>query len=169
MCTVADKVCTDPLHAGDGGWNQRVDRTFLPCSLETLLPQRQAMKLGSVDLTSSHRYPLGPIIVLVAAAAGVLLGLYYYFTPLTGITGAPGVLLVIGSSVALVLDAFILWFGGRGWLFGMFWVLGLLGALGTIIAAWFLHAWWLAAAIVFVFAGLIVTLAGPSQPRRAAA
>ncbi|MGJ5181117.1 hypothetical protein ACQR16_30240 [Bradyrhizobium oligotrophicum] len=120
-------------------------------------------------MTSSHSQPLGPIIVLVAAAAGVLLGLDYYFTPLTGITGAPGVLLVIGSSLALVLDAFILWFGGRGWLFGVFWALGLLGALGTIVAAWFLHAWWLAAAIVFVFAGLIVTLAGPSHPRRAAA
>ncbi|WP_035639211.1 hypothetical protein [Bradyrhizobium sp. ORS 375] len=120
-------------------------------------------------MTSSHSHPLGPIMVLVAAGAAVLLGLYYYFTPLTGVTGAPGVLLVIGSSLALVLDAFILWFGGRGWLFGVFWVLGLLGAFGTIVAAWFLHAWWLAAAIVFVFAGLIVTLAGPSQPRRAAA
>ncbi|WP_456714670.1 hypothetical protein [Bradyrhizobium sp. USDA 4353] len=118
-------------------------------------------------MTSSRSHPLGPIIVLVAAAAGTLLGLYYYLTPLTGITGAPGVLLVIGSSLALVIDAFILWFGGRGWLFGVFWALGLLGGLGTIIAAWFLHAWWLAAATVFVFVGLIVTLASPSQPRRA--
>ncbi len=127
------------------------------------------MKPGRSHLTSSHSHPLGPIIVLVAAAAGALLGLYYYLTPLTGVTGAPGVLLVIGSSLALVIDAFILWLGGRGWLFGVFWTLGVLGALGTVVAAWFLHAWWLAAATVFVFAGLIVTLAAPSQPRRVAA
>jgi hypothetical protein len=48
------------------------------------------------------------MIILVAAAAGAMLGLYSYYTPLTGVTGAPGVLLVVGSSLALFLDAFIL-------------------------------------------------------------
>ncbi|XUM24287.1 hypothetical protein ACRAVF_14435 [Bradyrhizobium oligotrophicum S58] len=120
-------------------------------------------------MTSSEQRPLGPIIVIVAAAAGTLLGLYDYLAPLTGVTGAPGVLLVIGSSLALVADAFILWFGGRGLLFWVFWSLGLLGALGTITAACFLHAWWLAAATVVALAGLIVTLAAPPQPRRAVA
>ncbi|MGY3452000.1 hypothetical protein ACVILH_004342 [Bradyrhizobium sp. USDA 4353] len=152
---------------GRGGKELLLRKNILFLLIWYILPLRQAMQSGRVHLTSSRSHPLGPIIVLVAAAAGTLLGLYYYLTPLTGITGAPGVLLVIGSSLALVIDAFILWFGGRGWLFGVFWALGLLGGLGTIIAAWFLHAWWLAAATVFVFVGLIVTLASPSQPRRA--
>jgi hypothetical protein len=157
-----------PPHGG-GREEPPLRKNILFLLIRSILPRRQAMKFGRVHLTSPRRNPLGPIIVLVAAAAGTLLGLYYYLTPLTGITGAPGVLLVIASSLALVVDAFILWFGGRGWLFGLFWTLGLLGALGTIIAAWFLHAWWLAAATVFVFVGLIVTLAAPSQPRRIAA
>ena len=120
-------------------------------------------------MNSAQTRPLGPVIILAAATAGVLLSLYYYLAPLTGVTGAPGVLLVIGSSLALVFDAFILWFAGRGWLFGVFWSLGLLGALGTITAACFLHAWWLAAVTVIALIGLIVTLAAPSQPRRVVA
>lgn len=122
-----------------------------------------------MDLTSSGAGPIGPVIVLVAAGAGVLLGLYYYAVPLTGITGAPGVLLVIGSSVALVIDAVVLWFGGRGWVFGVFWTVGLLGALGTLAAACFLHAWSLSAAMMIVLIGLIVTIAVKTQRRRAVA
>lgn len=117
-------------------------------------------------MNSAQTRPLGPTIMLVAASAGTLLGLYYYFAPLTGVTGAPGVSLVIGSSLALVFDALILWFSRRRWLFGVFWSLGLFGALGTLAAAWFLHAWWLASATVFALVGLIVTLAASSQPRR---
>ncbi|MDA9426035.1 hypothetical protein XH87_25845 [Bradyrhizobium sp. CCBAU 53415] len=108
-------------------------------------------------------------MVLVAAAAGALLALYYYLVPLTGITGTPGALLVIGSSLALVVDALVLWFSGRGMLFGVFWTLGLIGALCTVTAACFLHAWWLSAAMVVVLVGLVVALAAPSRPRRAAA
>ena len=125
--------------------------------------------LGDINLNSQQSTPLGPIIVLAASAAGMMLGLYYYFTPLTGITGAPGVLLVIGSSLALFLDAFVLWFSSRGWLFGVFWSLGLLGAIGTVAAACFLHAWLLAGAAVVALIGLIVTFAVSHQPRSAEA
>jgi hypothetical protein len=117
-------------------------------------------------LASPQHWPLGPITVLVAATAGTLLSLYYYLAPLTGVTGTPGALIVIGSSLALVFDAFVLWFLGRGLLFGVFWVLGLLGALGTLTAASFLHAWWLSVATVVVLVGLIVTLAVHARSRR---
>ncbi|QQO19883.1 hypothetical protein JJB98_08170 [Bradyrhizobium diazoefficiens] len=122
-----------------------------------------------MDLTSPERGPLGPLVVLVAAAAGALLALYYYLVPLTGVTGTPGALLVIGSSLALVIDALVLWFSGRRLLFGVFWTLGLLGALCTLTAACFLHAWWLSAAMMVVLVGLVVTLAAPLRQRRAAA
>jgi len=100
----------------------------------------------------------GPIVILAAAIVGTGLSLYYYLTPLTGITGEPGTLLVLAASVALVLDGLILWFGPRGAVFNVFWALGLLGVTGTLAAAWFLHAWWLMAAMAVVVVGLLASL-----------
>lgn len=102
--------------------------------------------------------PLGPTIILVAALVGIALSAYYFLTPLTGINGTPGAMLVILSSLLLAIDALILWFGPPGLVFSIFWVLGILGALGTFTAAWFLHAWWLMAASAVIFAGLVVTV-----------
>ncbi|MBD8064229.1 hypothetical protein IC608_01900 [Devosia sp. PTR5] len=108
--------------------------------------------------TFARPQPAGPAIVAIAAAIGLAVALYYYFMPLTGITGAPGTLLVIVSSLLLLIDGVILWFAPRGFLFGLLWVLGLLGAIGTLVAGWFLHAWWLMLAIAIVVIGLVVSL-----------
>lgn len=102
--------------------------------------------------------PLGPMIIFASAIVGAALSTYYFLTPLTGITGTPGAMLVIISSLLLVIDALILWFGPPRPLFWIMWVLGILGALGTFTAGWFLHAWWLMAAIAVVFIGLGVSL-----------
>ncbi|WP_293868242.1 hypothetical protein [uncultured Alsobacter sp.] len=109
-------------------------------------------------MTAISRRPLGPLVIMIAGAAGVLLSAYAYLTPLTGITGAPGALLVIGSSVALVVDGLILRTATRGAVFWLFWLLGVLGAIGTLSAGYFLHAWWLMAAILIVLVGLGLTL-----------
>lgn len=103
--------------------------------------------------------PLGPTIMLAAAIIGAGIALYYYLTPLTGINGQPGTLLVIVSSLLLALDAIIFFLRPRGIVFGIFWALGLLGIIGTLAAAWFLHAWWLMLAIAVVFIGLVAILA----------
>jgi len=98
------------------------------------------------------------MIVLLAAIVGIAISAYNFLTPLTGINGTPGAMLVIISSLLLAIDALILWFGPPRALFWTLWVLGILGALGTFAAAWFLHAGWLMAASAVVLAGLLVTL-----------
>lgn len=108
--------------------------------------------------TLKRHSPLGPLVILAASLAGTALALYAYFTPLTGVTGSPGALLVVVSSVLLIIDALILWFGPPGFIFGLFCVLGLLGAIGTLAAAWFLHGWWLMAAMAVALVGLILAL-----------
>ena len=97
-----------------------------------------------------------------------MLSAYSYFTPLTGVTGTPGALLVIGSSLALVIDGLILWLARGGSLFFVFWALGLLGAIGTLSAAFFLHSWWLMGTMLIVLAGLVVTLVPRLQTNEAA-
>lgn len=102
--------------------------------------------------------PLGPMIAGVAAIVGVAIAAYNYITPLTGINGTPGAMLVIISSALIIIDALILWFGPPGVIFGLFWVLGILGAVGTFAAAWFLHAWLLMAASVVMLLGVVAAI-----------
>ncbi|SLN50415.1 hypothetical protein AQS8620_02171 [Aquimixticola soesokkakensis] len=105
---------------------------------------------------SDTRAPVtGAIIVLAGGLGGLAVSIYNYVTPLTGITGTPGAMLVIVSCALLVLDAILLMaLSGHG--ARAFWrVLGFLGVFGTIAAAVFLHAWWLIAAMVVVFIGLV--------------
>lgn len=116
-------------------------------------------------MSARARWPLGPLLILLAGAAGVAISLYGYWVPLTGITGSAGALLVVASSLALVIDALILWRSHGGAMFWLFWVLGLLGALGTLAAAGFLHAWVLLGANVVVLLGLLVTLAHRGQTK----
>ncbi|MBZ9739853.1 MULTISPECIES: hypothetical protein [unclassified Mesorhizobium] len=103
----------------------------------------------------NHR---GPLIVIAAAALACAIAFYYFATPLTGVTGTPGAMLVLVASLALALDGLVLRFKGSGVVFTLAWILGLLGALGTFAAAIFLHAWWLVAAVAVVLAGLLITL-----------
>lgn len=120
-------------------------------------------------LTATVRRPLGPLVVFIAGMVGVLLSVYSYVTPLTGITGTPGALLVIASSIAIMADALILWRMGDGAAFWIFWILGVLGAIGTAAAAAFLHSWWLLGINFVVLAGLISMLAARGRPSGAAA
>lgn len=120
-------------------------------------------------MTAEASLPLGPLVVLCAGAVGVVLSLYAYLAPLTGVTGSAGALLVAASSAALVIDAVILWHANSNLVFRLFWVLGLLGAFGTIAAASFLHSWWLLGANVVVLLGLMVTLARRGQTAGSAA
>jgi hypothetical protein len=126
-------------------------------------------KSGGSELTAHAHWPFGPLIVFVAGVLAVLLSLYSYFTPLTGITGSAGALLVVGSSVAIVIDAIILWRTRGGPEFWLFWTLGMFGALGTIAAAFFLHSWWLLGANLVVLLGLVVTLTSRGPAKETAA
>ncbi|MBZ9974292.1 MULTISPECIES: hypothetical protein [unclassified Mesorhizobium] len=103
----------------------------------------------------NHR---GPLVVITAAVLASAIAVYYFATPLTGVNGTPGAMLVLVASLALALDGLVLRFRGGGVVFTLAWILGLLGALGTFTAAVFLHAWWLVAAVAVVLAGLLITL-----------
>ena len=122
----------------------------------------------AANLTGKARQAFGPLVVLTAATSGMILSLYSYFAPLTGVTGSAGALLVTASSLALMIDAPILWRSRSPLVFWIFWLLGVFGALGTLAAAYFLHSWWLLGANFIALAGLFVTLA-PRLNRKEAA
>lgn len=103
------------------------------------------------------------LLIVLAALVGLGISLYGYLTPLTGITGSFGALLVCIASAALILDGLLLWLvrrrGAR-----IFWlVLGFLGTICTFAAAYFLHEWFLMGAMVVVFFGLLICAASPSH------
>ncbi|HWL80916.1 MAG TPA: hypothetical protein VNR89_08185 [Roseomonas sp.] len=116
--------------------------------------------------SATHAPPAGrwaALLVALAALVGLGLSLHGYLTPLTGITGSFGALLVCIASAALILDGLLLWLlrrrGAR-----VFWLLlGFLGAICTFAAAYFLHAWFLMVAMAVVFFGLLICAASPSH------
>lgn len=101
------------------------------------------------------------LLVMLAALVGLGISLYGYLTPLTGITGSFGALLVCIASAALMLDGLFLWLVRRRGV-RVFWlVLGFLGAICTFAAGYFLHAWFLMGAMAVVFFGLLICAANP--------
>ena len=107
-----------------------------------------------------------PQFCSLGALIATALTLYNYLTPMTGVTGTEGALLVVVSSILLVIAGAILWFRSYGGVFWLFWVLSLLGIIGTAAAGYFLHEWLLLAAMAVTFIGLVVLLF--RRPSRAA-
>lgn len=103
----------------------------------------------------------GILLLLLAAVVGFVLALYAYFTPLTGVTGTLGALVVIAANVIVAVLALILRASnGRG--ARIFWgIVTLLGLVGTGFAALLLHQWWITAAMVVGLVGLIASIGCP--------
>jgi quinoprotein glucose dehydrogenase len=84
----------------------------------------------------------GPSLLIAAALLGVAVSVVNYVTPDNGIAGTPGALLVIVSTVALALVAWMLrrrFALGRGR--GVLWqAIALFLLAGTAFAAWLLEA-----------------------------
>ncbi len=117
-------------------------------------------------MSDSRAADWGAALVILAALAGLGLSLWYYFAPLTGVNGSAGALLVIVASALLIVDGIVLYLTGPGALRVVFIVLGILGAVGTLAAAWFLHGWWLMAAMVVVLLGIVVSIATANSRTR---
>ena len=102
------------------------------------------------------RHGWGALVMTVAAVLGLILAVWNYAAPMTGVTGTAGALLVVFSSLALAVDGVLLYLLRPGAIHRVLAGLGALGVLGTFVAAWFLHAWWLMAAMAVVAIGVLV-------------
>lgn len=105
----------------------------------------------------------GAFLLVAAAVAALAISVYNYLTPLTGINGSLGALIVCIASAALIVDGIGLLVARHRLARGIWYVLGFLGAVLTLLAAAFLHAWLLALAMVVVLAGLTMSLSRRSH------
>ncbi len=96
------------------------------------------------------------ILILAGALGGAAVAIYNYLTPLTGVTGSIGALIVVASSVLLIIAGLLIQLSQPGGWRTLLRVLVVLGAIGTGLAAYFLHEWWLIAAMVIVLVGVIL-------------
>lgn len=117
-------------------------------------------------MSQSRSHRMGAIVLFVASLVGFALALYAYFTPLTGVNGTPGALVVTLACVLLALLSLALGAAkGRGALTTLR-VLILLGLAGTGFAALLLHQWWITVAMVVGLIGLVIDMNRSSAPRR---
>lgn len=100
-----------------------------------------------------------PMTLTIASLAGTGISLFYYLAPMTGVTRTGGALLVVCSSILLALAGAILVFRTAGGFALLLRVLAVLGTLGTSAAAWFLHEYWLVAAMAIALAATVMTFA----------
>jgi len=111
----------------------------------------------------------GARVLLGAAVAALAISIFNYFWTGNGIHGTAGALLVVVSSVLLAAAAAALLFAGnmgRG-LRGTLVVLTVLDIVGTGLAAYFLEAPWLIAAMAVALIGWILRLVSDGAPQRA--
>ncbi len=93
------------------------------------------------------------ILIFAGAVGGVGVALYNLLTPLTGVTGTAGAKLVTVACVLIAVAAVLIQLFRPGPWRGIFRFLAALGAVLTAIAGYFLHEWWLIAAMVIVLVG----------------
>jgi quinoprotein glucose dehydrogenase len=94
------------------------------------------------------RHGMAPAAVTLASLVGLGIALFHYLTPMTGVTGTLGAMIVVGSSLLVALAGAVLWFGDSGTTARIVRVVGWVLALGTIAAGWLLHEFWLVVAMV---------------------
>ncbi|MCA1336982.1 hypothetical protein [Pseudooceanicola marinus] len=110
---------------------------------------------------------MGAVLMLAGGLAGGIISAYAYFTPLTGVSGTPGALLVILSSVLIFLASLIVALvGSRAWR-NVLRVLLVLGIVLTGIAGLFLLQPMLTAAMAVALVGWIIDCAQPARAARA--
>lgn len=116
--------------------------------------------------TSTKSYRFGAVLTVAGGLAGAAIALYAYLTPLTGITGTGGALLVIVSSLLVAAAGVIIALVASRFGRNALRVLTGLGILGTAAAAGFLHQPFLIAAMVLAAIGLILDCMHPARDAR---
>ncbi|WP_457809185.1 hypothetical protein [Kushneria sp. EE4] len=108
----------------------------------------------------------GAMVVLIASAVGIAIALYAYLTPLTGVTGTLGALIVIATCAILVALALGLALCRGRALHNLFRVVIVAFIVGTAFAALLLHLWWLAVAMAVALVGWMIDILRPSPAHR---
>ncbi|MFN3572962.1 MAG: hypothetical protein ACK4TR_05520 [Phenylobacterium sp.] len=114
--------------------------------------------------------PAAALGLAALAVVGLAAAVYSYFTPATGIDGTPGALLVIVSTTLLAGAALLIGFVAAlpGWARITLLTLCLLDVLGTGLAAYFLQAWVLLAAMALALLAWLVLAFGGGARREGA-
>ncbi|MGY9047869.1 hypothetical protein P775_19035 [Puniceibacterium antarcticum] len=103
------------------------------------------------------------IVTFAGALGGFAVALYNYLTPLTGVNGTAGALLVVVACLLIAIAAILIQLSrNTTWRGVLRFMVGLGGVL-TAVAAYFLHEWVLMAAMGLVIIGLAFDIAQTSQ------
>ena len=117
-------------------------------------------------IRSSRSRRFGAVAIVAGGLAGALVAAYAYLTPLTGVTGTAGALLVILSSVLILAAGLIVaLIAHRGWR-NLFRGLLFLGIVLTAIAGLFLHQPVLVAAMAVALLGWLIDIFTPARAAR---
>ncbi|WP_321338359.1 hypothetical protein [uncultured Cohaesibacter sp.] len=103
------------------------------------------------------RYSSGPLLLIASAAAGLVITLYHYMAPLTGVTETIGAGLVVFSTSIMLVAAIVHPILPSGVMRKTVMFLILVDAVCSIAAGYFLHEWLLIVAMVVALIGAMIS------------
>ncbi len=106
---------------------------------------------------------IGILLLLAAAAVGLIAAAYGYSAPLTGVTGSIGAGLVIVLSLVLGLAALVLPALTSKGLRYLLVSLIVLGLIGTGFAGFLLHQWLIPVAMAVGLVGIVMEMMRPAH------
>nr|WP_319483876.1 hypothetical protein [uncultured Cohaesibacter sp.] len=113
---------------------------------------------------SPDRLSSGPLLLILGAAIGLVITIYYFITPLTGVNGSIGAGLVVFSTAIMLVAALIHPILPSGMVRATLKFLILVDAVCTIAAGYFLHEWLLIGAMIVALAGAVMGTASGIKP-----
>lgn len=119
----------------------------------------------------SYTVSYGGWLLAAASAAGLILSLYSFVAPDTGVAWSYGAGLVVISTILLTLAALVIVLDHDkpAWLAGVLYFGSIVDIFGTAVAAYFLESYWLVAAMAIALVGWLVRVVlDPSDEERAA-
>lgn len=117
-----------------------------------------------MDSDSGAQATFGPRLLFFTALAACGVAIVDYLMPDNGISGTPGVLLVVGSTALLALVARGLWRAGGRFFQRLLYVVGLVLVAGTAFAAWLLEAPTLVVLMAVAALGWVLLVLRPRPP-----
>lgn len=121
---------------------------------------------ANIGTSKSAKMQIGAYVMMLGALCALLITLWRYVTPLSGVNGSGGAELTMVGEAALLLASVILLRKKHDGLRKLFVFLSWVGVILTFIAALFLHGWLSAAFLALCALGVLIETFSNNQKTR---
>jgi hypothetical protein len=109
---------------------------------------------------------IGAYLIIIGALGALLVTLWRYLTPLSGVNGSGGAEITMLGEAALILAGLILLRNDHDFIRKLFLFLSCIGVLLTIVATVFLHGWISTVLLIVCAIGVLIEIFTRAKSKR---